>query len=912
MKQLILLPVFFSSVITIAQPTPWIPVGPDPQHSISFGTVSGRVIAIAVANTYTEAGITKPAAMFIAVDGGGVWRSINFEGIIPTWTPVLDDFFPEAKDIFSIAVSANNPKQVYAGAANGNIFHSADGGDHWEKIITGAATNGTGNIIKIILHPVTDQIYFATQYTNDASTGYTLGGVWRQVTTTNTFTQINTGLTDKPILISDLDYTIDQQANLTLYLGTTPATGKESFSTRGIWRFRETTGQWTRLPITLKDDLSSGVIIAGEFLGTVRLACDHHPGAALGIYAAIVNTINSSLLNVYKLVNEIWTPVGTPIKNLSTTFSAFAALVMGLSPTGELYIGCGNVPDHSVFQSTDGGGHWSSVRQGTNGLRPHNDERSVCFYNGKFYLGDDGGINRFNPLPSFRPGRNTWESLNTKGLQTIGVNGIALHPTNPGIMLCGSQDNALALLNSGVWTERFGDDNSKVLFDPDPASPGQKAYTTGVDHYDFFFRSDDGGATWNDKSPEDANADEGHQAAHVSTYAPFAIHPANPNRIIVGIDRIYETFDKGDHWGKQKSPIFSPDDKRADGRPFGHASTAIAYGYNDRIWVAYEQQIFVTENDGGDGTMNNWRDVSLATGFGGKIMNICVDPRNHDNVYLASYNGSIWKSQKTATGWNWNNLPMVGGGGLNKLLLVTPNYLGSPLLFAGTNTGLFYTNDEGVSWWPLNNGLPKVVVNDIQYSPLIFTMICGVYGRGVYKNAIGALLNKETQPSLIINYPKDDCNIPPIEGTIIPLSFTLKNPVDNDPFTILWKITGANNITGETFMNAKCKIEIPIPAPVITATVEITYKGGIKIVATKVIPTVSQELAGGLTFFCKYRHEHLKPIPWWEWDPARWRFDPKTNVMVVRPMNRKELSQEIKNTQIYLRSLQQMMNGIGK
>ncbi|MGH2563782.1 MAG: WD40/YVTN/BNR-like repeat-containing protein, partial [Ginsengibacter sp.] len=594
------------------------------------------------------------------------------------------------------------------------------GGDSWTQIPTGAAADYTGDIIRVIINPKTNDVYFATKYTNFTNGGFTLGGIYKK--TSAGFVQINNGLPDDKItIISDFDYSLDNAGTITLYASNQVNADASNPNDFGIWSYTENSNQWVNMNnnINFFDIATQSSTNNNALGGSIHFAVDHTPGAPHGIYAAVTNRISGNLMNVFQLLNGEWQPIGNKI---SGVLSTNACLDFGLSESGALYVGLGNTGNQAIYQSTDNGNNWISVINGIGipAITPHVDQRSFGFNLGKVYLGNDGGIYRFNPLPNGQPGQSTWESLNTNSLQTILVQGASIDPSNQNNVLCGSQDNSVTLLNNSTWINAAisSGDNGRIRFDPNPDNNGQYAYATSVSDYVFFFRSDDGGKTWSDKSPADART----QHAAIGNYSPFSINPANTSNVAVGIDRVYESVDRGDNWGIAKSPVL------------GSECSAIAYAGNGIIWVAYGSSLYETVNDGGDGTASNWTDESEGIDFGGKIIQIVIDPRNKQNVYVATNNGVIWKRMLYYHKTTWetisSTLPKVT---INTLALVPTNGIEPPMLFAGTNTGVFASFDNGNSWTTYNSGLPIHNVTDLQFTSNPGVMVAGLYGRGIFK-----------------------------------------------------------------------------------------------------------------------------------------------------------------------------------
>ncbi|MFL5588285.1 MAG: hypothetical protein ACJ8DI_11600, partial [Ktedonobacteraceae bacterium] len=395
------------------------------------------------------------------------------------------------------------------------------------------------------------------------------------------------------------------------------------------------------------------------------------------------------------------------------SFNTYSAQSIGLSPTGAVYVGGVN----GWYQSLDGGANWVSISKGSNGLTPHVDQHAWAFDGSTVYNGNDGGIWRFTPLPGNQAGPGTWESLNTSSLSTILAQGVGIHPTNSTILLEGSQDNGIALRTSSsrTWTYVHGGDASRVRFDPAPQNGGRYAYTTDVSLYKFFYRSDDYGVTWNDKSvPGKPN---------VPWYALFAFHPDDTARLIVGLDRVYETRDRGDSW-KAISPFLQGEKTYI---------SSLTYESGDIIFVAYGNRLFKTTNDGGDGSATNWPDTGVGIDFGGSIIAVEVDRRFHGVIYLLTDSGKVWRTANGGNTWEdiTGDLPQLPA---TSLALRPSDGAADPVLFVGTAVGIYTSSHQGpnTSWSRLGSTLPDVSVQDLQFDLVTNSLAAATYGRGIF------------------------------------------------------------------------------------------------------------------------------------------------------------------------------------
>ena len=827
----------------------WNPNGPAPEQSKLTGDVSGRVISLAVSTDHDGRGTP---ALFIGVEGGGVWRSTNFETGFPTWTCVTDAVPPDARRGIQmprdLVVHPSRPGTLYlcAGDPAFGVLASVDGGSTWTILTKQFA--GEWPLRRLLVDPT--DVSGNTLYVAGGNAGFqmsTNGGV--------SFAPDVAGLPSH-FRASDLECSVDAQGRLTLYLAVSSGKATE----RGVWRRDPGSPAWNQVPIQLVD--IQGTAVTGSDIGNILLAADRSPATNGGVFAAFATDATPPrLMNVFRLNAAMFSSLGTGLPSIDLR-SAFA---FRMAPDGSLYIGGVNDsrPNHDgIFQSTDAGAHWTSIDVGSNGLRPHTDQHTWAFFNGRVYNGNDGGIYRFTPRDNRGAGPGTWESLNTATLQTILTQGVGPHPTTAGLVLCGSQDNAIALLKNGIWREVGGDDAAKVRFDPDPQVGGQYAYQTGMSDFAFFFRSDDGGETWADHSPPDAKA----KNAFVDDYAPFAIHPTTTSRIVVGIDRVYETRNRGDSWSLI-SPTFP-----------SRQSTAIAYATNDIIWVACNQEVYLTVNGGGDGTWTNWRAVGQGTNFGGVIVAIAIDPRYPGEAYLASDGGRIWHTPNQ--GMNWldvtSNFP---GLAINTLAIVPGQAFDPPLLFVGTREGIYLSFDQGASWGLFNQGMPFSDVRDLQYAPAQRTVWAALYGRGVWVLDVAGI----HLPTAKITRRTNECGTPAAVGSVARLGLTITDAPVGQAYTVQWNVQNAQPAPGETGTQPTFQVTLgSMPGPV-TVTVVITFAGGTQISATLTFAVIPSALAVRLESLCKIIHDvrvnvFVNPL----WDPLR--------DYVVHPLQEHELT----------------------
>lgn len=93
----------------------------------------------------------------------------------PAMAQVFRPLGPEGGDVLSFGADPGNPRHVFLGTADGHIFASEDGGEHWE--LRGRAGARLDSIVTAILvDPRGGGIIYASTWTRDAAAG---GGVFR-------------------------------------------------------------------------------------------------------------------------------------------------------------------------------------------------------------------------------------------------------------------------------------------------------------------------------------------------------------------------------------------------------------------------------------------------------------------------------------------------------------------------------------------------------------------------------------------------------------------------------------------------------------------------------------------------------------------------------------------------------------
>ena len=131
------------------------------------------------------------------------------------------------------------------------------------------------------------------------------------------------------------------------------------------------------------------------------------------------------------------------------------------------------------------------------------------------------------------------------------------------------------------------------------------------------------------------------------------------------------------------------------------------------------------------GVGNVWSQIS---GFSGSINSIAIHPTDHNRVAIATTS-----SQKVYVTTN-------GGATWTSYLNDLPDFSARALvwgnnsdngLYLGMNYGVYYIDDTtGNSWTPFSNGLPNVIISELEINHVEGKLYAATYGRGLWRTDI--------------------------------------------------------------------------------------------------------------------------------------------------------------------------------
>lgn len=689
------------------------------------GLVSGRINAIAPDPT-------DPLTCYIGAAGGGVWKSSDAGA---SWTPLTDQ--QASLPIGALAVAPSAPNVIYAGTGDGidfsgkGILKSTDGGKTWTLL--GSDVFARRAFWRIVVDPLDPNIVYAgARGAGDGVAGNR--GVWKTtdggVTWSNTFASISDTASVTDLLIDPSDSQI-------LYAALGNSAGNVF---NGVYKTTNGGGTWTLL-----DNVPFGIVT-----GTIRLAISSD-GQIL--YAAVTNPVNNRLRGFFQSTDRgaSWVnrTLGTPEYLAGQGWFATVLAVDPIDPLRVYAAGTGRNWTDSIIRSDDGGatwrniGNWKTSGQTLTTGWPHVDHHALAFdADGRLLDGNDGGIWRTADQGI------DWVNMNAN-LDITEFVGISGDPSNRDLIYGGSQDNGTEKSSgAAIWDQVAAGDGGFVRVDPGNPATVYHTYFYAKGQTNFFRRSDDAGATWLVKTT----------GINTSTgigvfYPPLVIDPSNPSRLLLGLDRLYESTDKANSWSAISPALVA-----------GKAITALAVapGAPDTLYVTYDDGSVWRTTDHGANWVNvtpglapaappdtpptgvqldddqdedeGGIDPDDSSGPGNGA--ILADPTDPLTVYLVrnGYGGGhVFLT--TNGGASWSDI----SGDLPDLptnaIAIDPRTT-VHTLYVGTVAGVYFSTDAGVHWNRFGAGLPNADVTDLQLSLSENFITAGTFGRGAWQIAL--------------------------------------------------------------------------------------------------------------------------------------------------------------------------------
>jgi hypothetical protein len=225
---------------------------------------------------------------------------------------------------------------------------------------------------------------------------------------------------------------------------------------------------------------------------------------------------------------------------------------------------------------------------------------------------------------------------------------------------------------------------------------------------------------------------------------PVLISPHDPNTIYATSQYVHRSTNEGASWEKI-SPDLSVHDPatlvRSGGPIHGDMTGTEWYGtiyaFNESpvtkgvLWAGSDDGLIHVSRDGGQ----HWENVTPKT-YGRFTRTAVIEPSHYDpgTVYVAAnryqqddFRPYLWKSTDYGKSWTAINVG-IPVGAYTRSIREDPERRG--LLFAGTETGVYLSFDDGARWEPLQLNLPRSSVRDLRIHGA--DLIAATHGRAFW------------------------------------------------------------------------------------------------------------------------------------------------------------------------------------
>jgi photosystem II stability/assembly factor-like uncharacterized protein len=706
----------------------WSPLGP--------GNIGGRTRALVIDPR-------TPRIFYAGGVDGGVWKSTNAGA---SWTAVGDLMANLA--VTALVIDPTSSSTLYAGTGEGffnadairglGIFKTTNGGTSWTSLAATRNANFSYVNDLVISSKNPSRVYAATRT-----------GVWRTVNGGSTWTRIfNPGVADGCF---DLAIRTDKINDVVFAACGSTTRGSVHRNVKA-----ESTAVW--VPVLAEADMgrtslaiapsNQNILYAlaeslapGDYQFGLHAVFRSVASGDPGSWTAQVRNIDAKKLNTLLLSNPRLASLAECGLGDSNAFvnQGWYDNVIAVDPKDPNRVFAGGI---DLFRSDDGGKNWGVISYWWGEGPPnapsyvHADHHAIVFhpqYNGTtnqvLFVGGDGGIARTQNARAKsgkgldvcdpRRANVVWRKLNNGYEVTQFYHG-AVYPDGD-TYFGGSQGNGTLLGSTASgrngWRKILAGDGGYVAVDPTDIQ------TLYAENFGLSIqKSSDGGTTFGDVTADiDDNG--------FIFIAPFAMDLSEPQRLWTGGAYIWRTDDGAATWIRASTVVAGDDDSLV-------SAVGITPNNPHRVLVGLSDG-FIHRNDSALSADDvDWPVVLPRDGF---VSSIAFDPTNDLIAYAtyATFGGDhIWRT--TDGGAHWAPADGSGATGIPDLpvLSIAVDPARPNVLYAGTDLGVFVSNNSGATWSVANTGFAAVSTEHLAVHVAPGgeeTLFAFTHGRGAWK-----------------------------------------------------------------------------------------------------------------------------------------------------------------------------------
>ena len=666
----------------------------------------------------------KPNLFYFGSAGGGIWKTVDGGD---TYENISDGFF--GGSIGSVSVSKSDPNVIYVGGGEVTLRGNVSSGyGVWKSVNAGRTWSFSGlpksrHIPRIVIDPKNHDIVYAA----------VLGNIYKPTEDRGVYKSVDGGQSWNRVLFSNkhsgaVELVIDPSNPRILYASTwrvnrTPYSFNSGGEGSALWKSADQGKTWKK--ISTNKGFAVGV------LGIIGVTVS--PVNPQKIWAIVENETSGG---VYRSDDGglSWSHINSS-RSLRQRAWYYSKIYADTQDEDIVY-----VMNVSYHKSKDGGKTFESHDA------PHGDHHDLWIApenNQRMIIGDDGGAQ------ITYDGGETWSTYYNQ--PTAQFYRVTTDNSFPYRIYSAQQDNTTLRIRhrssgNGIseddWEPTAGGESAHIAVDPldnDIVYGGSYGgYLTRLNHKN---NSERGINVWPD-NPMGYGA-EGMKYRFQWNF-PIHFSKHNPKKLYTFSNHVHLSEDEGQSW-KVISPDLTtntPEKLKSSGGPITQDNTGVEYyctifAANESpikeglIWVGSDDGLIHLTRNGGE----NWENVTPKD-LPEWLMVNSIEPSAFDPAvcYVA---GTLYKTgnfkpylYKTVDyGKNWSLITNgIDSEHFTRVLRADP--LKKGLLFAGTETGMYISHDDGISWNPFQLNLPIVPITDLTIKN--GSLIVSTQGRGIW------------------------------------------------------------------------------------------------------------------------------------------------------------------------------------
>jgi len=649
----------------------------------------------------------KPNLFYFGATGGGVWKT---EDGGRQWKNISDGFF--GGSIGSIAVSEDDSNVIYVGGGESTVRGNVSSGyGVWKTVNAGKSWESVGlensrHIPRLVVHPRDHQTVYAA----------VLGNIYEPSSERGIYKSTDGGKTwNRKLFVNEnagaVDLIMDPTNPRILYASTwnirrTPYSLSSGGEGSALWKSVDSGETWK--------EISKNGGFAEGILGNIGVAIS--PVNNDVVWAIVENKDKGG---VYKSMDggSTWTYINSERK-LRQRAWYYSRIYADPQDVEVVYVL--NVRYH---KSIDGGKTYSTHNA------PHGDHHDLWIApeNPKrMIMGDDGGAQ------ITYDGGETWSTYHNQ--PTAQFYRVTTDDAFPYRIYAAQQDNSTIRIShrnenwnisEDDWEVTAGGESAHITIDPtnnDIVYGGSyDGFLTRYNHQTKTLRSV---SVWPD-NPMGHGAEE--MKYRFQWNFPMFFSKHNPKKLYTFSNHVHVSENEGHRW-KVISPDLTRNDStklKSSGGPITQDNTSVEYYCTifaaaesplkeGLLWVGSDDGLVHLSKDAGE----TWENVT-PKGMPDWMMINSIEPSNYDigTCYIAGtkykigdFTPYLYKTKDYGKTWKkiTNGIPSEH---FTRVLREDPEKEG--FLYTGTETGLYYSHNEGSYWQPLQLNLPIVPITDL-------------------------------------------------------------------------------------------------------------------------------------------------------------------------------------------------------